>query len=88
VVKAFNTVFAGDFSQSVINEKQVDSFIAGDDEEAVNTVGELVSVAGFNPVVAGDLSVSRTLENMAALLIQLNIKNNYNWVSGWKVLHN
>ena len=88
VVKAFNTVFAGDFSQPVIDGKQVDVLIAGNDEEALKTVSEIVSTAGFNPIIAGNLSVSRTLENMTALLIQLNMKYNYKGVSGWKVLHN
>jgi 8-hydroxy-5-deazaflavin:NADPH oxidoreductase len=88
VVKAFNTVFAGDFSSPVINGKQADVFIAGNDDEALNTVGELVADAGFNPIIAGGLSTSRTLENMTALLIQLNMKYNYNWTGGWKVLHN
>lgn len=88
VVKAFNTTFAADFSTPVIDGKQVDAFIAGNDEEAVNTVSELVKTAGFNPIVAGDLSVSRTLENMQLLLIQLGMKYNYNWLAGWKILHN
>ncbi|MBD0287910.1 MAG: NAD(P)-binding domain-containing protein, partial [Flavisolibacter sp.] len=42
VVKAFNTTFAADFVQPVIDGKQVDAFIAGNDESAVNTVSELV----------------------------------------------
>lgn len=88
VIKAFNTTFAADFSSPVIDGKQTDAFIAGNDEDALKTVTELVSTAGFNPVVAGDLSVSRTLENMQLLLIQLGIKYNYNWHSGWKILHN
>ena len=88
VVKAFNTVFAGDFAQSVINEKQVDVFVAGNDEESIKTVSELVADAGFNPIVAGNLSTSRTLENMTALLVQLNTRYNYKGVGGWKVLHN
>lgn len=88
VVKAFNTVFAGDFSQPIIDGKQVDVLIAGNDEEALKTTGEIVKAAGFNPIIAGKLSVSRTLENMTALLIQLNMKYKYNWVGGWKVLHN
>jgi NADPH-dependent F420 reductase len=88
VIKAFNTTFAADFSTPVIDGKQVDAFIAGNDEEALETVKELVSTAGFNPVVAGDLSVSRTLENMQLLLIQLGLKYNYNWLAGWKILHN
>ncbi|MDJ1506785.1 NADPH-dependent F420 reductase [Xanthocytophaga agilis] len=87
VVKAFNTTFAADFSTPVIDGKQVDSFIAGNHEEALQTASELVVAAGFYPILAGDLSVSRTLENMALLLIQETIKSNYDWLAGWKVLH-
>lgn len=87
VVKAFNTVFAADFAQPIIAEKQADAFIAGDDQDALQTVNELVVTAGFNPIIAGGLHVSRTLENMSLLLIQLNMKNGYNWLAGWKILH-
>lgn len=87
VVKAFNTVFAADFVQPVIAEKQADAFIAGDDQDALQTASELVVTAGFNPIIAGGLHVSRTLENMSLLLIQLNMKNGYNWLAGWKILH-
>ncbi|MGN6402672.1 MAG: NADPH-dependent F420 reductase [Flavisolibacter sp.] len=87
VVKAFNTTYAADFAQPVIAGNQVDAFIAGDDDEALQIVKELVAKTGFNPIVAGPLSVSRTLEAMQLLLIQLTIKNNYNWIAGWKVLH-
>ncbi|MDR8390786.1 NAD(P)-binding domain-containing protein [Aliifodinibius sp. S!AR15-10] len=88
VVKAFNTTFAADFEQPIIDGKQVDAFIAGDDEVALQTVTELVETAGFNPINAGDLSVSGTLERMQLLLMQLTIKNEYNWLAGWKILHN
>jgi NADPH-dependent F420 reductase len=88
VVKAFNTVFAADFASPVIDGKQVDSFIAGNDANALETVAELVKAAGVNPIIAGELPLSRTLENMALLLIQLTMKYNYNWLAGWKVLHN
>ncbi len=88
IVKAFNTTFAADFSTPVIDGKQADAFVAGNDEEAVNTVSELVETAGFNPIVAGELSVSRTLENMQLLLIRLGMKYQYNWLAGWKILHN
>ena len=88
VVKAFNTTYAADFAQPSINGQQVDAFIAGNDAEAIEVVKGLVTTAGFNPVVAGDLSVSRTLEAMQLLLIQLTIKNNYNWLAGFKILHN
>lgn len=64
VVKAFNTTFAADFATPVIDGKRADAFIAGNDGEALQTVSELVETAGFNPVVAGGLTVSRTLESM------------------------
>lgn len=88
VVKAFNTIFSNDFAQPIIEGKRIDAFIAGDDEEAVQTVEELVFAAGFNPVTTGNLSASRTLENMAVLLIQVNRENKYNEVAGYKILHN
>ena len=88
VIKAFNTTFAADFSTPVIDGKQADAFIAGNDEEALQMVSDLVATAGFNPIIAGDLPVSRTLENMQLLLIQLGLKYNYNWLAGWKILHN
>lgn len=88
VVKAFNTTFAADFTTPVINGKQVDAFIAGYDDEAVKNVSGLVTVAGFNPIEAGGLDVSATLENMQLLLIKLGMKYNYNWLAGWKILHN
>jgi len=88
VIKAFNTSFTANFSTPVIDGKQADAFIAGNDDEALQTVAELVAVAGFNPVIAGDLSVSRILENMQLLLIRLGMKYNYNWLAGWKILHN
>ena len=88
VVKAFNTTFAADFNTPVIDGKKADAFIAGDDDEAVKTVSELVSTVGFNPIIAGNLSVSGTLERMQLLLIQLGMKYNYNWLAGWKILHN
>ena len=88
VVKAFNTTFAADFTHTVIDGKQVDCFIAGDDEQSVKTVSELIKTVGFNPINAGSLQVSRTLENMQLLLMQLGLKYNYNWLAGWKILHN
>ncbi len=86
VVKTFNTTFAADFEQPVIDGKQTDAFIAGDDEQALETVSNLVETVGFNPVIAGDLSVSGTLERMQLLLMQLTIRKNYNWLAGWKIL--
>jgi NADPH-dependent F420 reductase len=88
VVKAFNTVFASDFDQPVIQDQRLDCFIAGDDEDALEIVYDLVKTAGFNPVMAGDLSVSGTLESMQLLLIQLVMQSKYKRMTGWKILQN
>jgi NADPH-dependent F420 reductase len=88
VVKSFNTVFAADYAQPNIDGKQIDAFVAGNDDDAVKVVSDIVSSMGLNPLTAGKLSTSRTLEGMQLLLIQLNMKNDYNWVAGWKILHN
>jgi 8-hydroxy-5-deazaflavin:NADPH oxidoreductase len=87
VVKAFNTTFPANFITPFIDGKTADAFVAGNNGDAVYTVAEIVKSAGFNPVIAGDLTVSRTLERMQLLLIQLNMKYNYNWLAGWKILH-
>jgi predicted dinucleotide-binding enzyme len=64
VVKAFNTLSADDFKQPVINGQKIDTFIAGEDEQALEMVAELTEHAGFNPIKVDDLAFSRTLEQM------------------------
>jgi len=86
IVKAFNTTFAADFQNQVLHSQTIDSFIAGDDENAVEQVEELIKVSGFNPLIVGDLSKSRTLESMMLMLIGLSMKYDYNWLAGWKIL--
>ncbi|SMO85906.1 NADPH-dependent F420 reductase [Fodinibius sediminis] len=88
VVKAFNTTFAADFDQPVIEGQKFDSFIAGNDAQAIETVTELIETVGFNPIKIDDLVFSRTLECMQVLLMQIIHRNNYNRLAGWKVLHN
>jgi NADPH-dependent F420 reductase len=87
IVKAFNTGFAAAFDRPVIDSRQVDSFICGNDPEALERVAALVRTAGLNPVVAGPLALSRTTEGLALLLIQLTVRHGYNGRAGWKVLH-
>lgn len=61
VVKAFNAVFTGSpFTTGV----KSDVFIAANSGNALEVASKLLTSAGFNPVVVGDLSVSRTLERM------------------------
>jgi hypothetical protein len=87
IVKAFNTNFAPDFKKPQIGGQTIDVFVAGDDEEAVSMVKQLVKDAGFNPLYAGKLAMSRMLESMMVLLIGLSARNNFHGPIGWKVLH-
>jgi predicted dinucleotide-binding enzyme len=87
IVKAFNTIPAAYFGMPVVAGKTVDVFVAGDDNEAVSTVAQLVRDVGFNPVIAGGLAMSHALENMMVLLISLCARNPRLEPVGWKVVH-
>lgn len=87
VVKTFNTISAADFSAPPIDGKTADVFITGNNGKAVEVVSEVVKAVDFNPIIVGDLAVSRTLERMHLPLIQLTMKYNYNWLAGWRIPH-
>jgi len=87
VVKAFNTIPAAHIERPTVAGKTVDVFVAGDDDEAVSTVMQLVRDAGLTPVFVGGLAMSRTLESMMVLLISLCSRNHYPEPVGWKVVH-
>ena len=88
VVKTFNTAFALDrcTPKSICNF--ADSFIAGNNGRAVDTVVELVRSAGFNPIPVGDLSASRMLERMQLKMIDQPVKTKSGWLSWWNGLTN
>ena len=55
IVKVASIIFATRPDNQKMEGASVDMFVAGDDEEAVATVMELITDAGFHPVVAGTL---------------------------------
>jgi NADPH-dependent F420 reductase len=71
VVKAFNTIFAELLPTESRVGRQVQVFIAGDDETAKAKVSDLVTAAEFEPVDSGMLSNSRYLEPLGELNIWL-----------------
>jgi 8-hydroxy-5-deazaflavin:NADPH oxidoreductase len=83
VVKTFNTAFALDrfTPKSICNF--ADSFIAGNNGAAVDTVAELVRSAGFNPIPIGDLSASRMLERMQLRIEEQPVKAKSRWLTWW-----
>jgi len=86
VVKAFNTVFAANQAEAVVDGAQLDGFYAGDDDAAKKTVAELLSSVGYRPVDVGALAAAMALEQMAFLNISLNARNGWSWRSGWRLV--
>jgi NADPH-dependent F420 reductase len=86
-VKAFNTIFAGRLGQPPGEDTvPLDGFYAGDDAAAKAVVARLLADLGFRPLDVGPLAAARALELMAYLNIDLNVRNNWPWRSGWKLL--
>jgi hypothetical protein len=85
VVKAFNTVFASNQDDPIVEGIQLDGFVASDDGAAKSTVLELVASIGLRPIDAGPLSRAQQLEQLAFLNIALNATNGWAWESGWKL---
>lgn len=86
VVKAFNTQFAARQADPQVAGLQVDGYVASDDEEARQVVLDLVQEMGFHPVDAGQLTMARALEAMAFLNISLQMRHNWSWQAGWKLV--
>ena len=86
VVKAFNTVLAGNQADPSVDSVQLDGFVAGDDAEAKDTVAGLLDQIGFRSIDVGPLSAARYLEGMAFLNIALNARNGWAWGTGWKLV--
>jgi len=71
VVKAFNTVFAQNYGTGPkVNGQPIQTFVAGDDEAARETVKALAAEIGLEPVDAGPLANARYLEPIGFLNIQ------------------
>jgi predicted dinucleotide-binding enzyme len=70
VVKAFSTTGAGNMADSQYPAKLMMA-VAGDDASAKQTVMSLAAELGFDPVDTGPLAMSRYLEPLAMLWINL-----------------
>jgi 8-hydroxy-5-deazaflavin:NADPH oxidoreductase len=86
VVKAFNTALAARQADPVVEGVALDAFVAGDDDQAKRQALELVGSIGFRPIDAGPLVMARALEAMALLNITLQIRNNWPWQAGFKLV--
>ena len=66
-VKAFNTTFATTLREGEVSGQKLDVLIAGDDEQAKDSVAELARDGGLNPIDAGPQKRARELEALGLL---------------------
>ena len=86
VVKAFNTVGAGNLLDVHFDGHVATMPICGDDPTAKEIVGQLVRDVGFEVIDAGPLRVARWLEPLAMLWIHLAVKEGLGPHIGLKLL--
>ncbi len=86
VLKAFNTTYAGVLTQGNLAGQPLDVFIAGDDEQAKETLAKLVEAGGQRSIDVGPLRRARLLESLGLLSILLQSKQEKPWMTGFKIL--
>jgi len=73
VIAAFKTNFAGTFENPIDSTAEPrEVHYAGDDEEAMEAVEELIKGIGFKPVDCGTLAQAVVLDHMVPLMIRLD----------------
>jgi len=77
VVKAFNTIGAGNFANPRFGADAASMFIAGDDAAAKAVATRLAAELGFEVVDTGPLPAARWLEPLAMLWIHLAYKQGF-----------
>lgn len=86
VVKAFNTTLAGTLEAGQVDGKELDVFVAGDDEDAKTKISELVKSSGMRPIDVGPLANARHLEGFGLIQMAIQDQIGTNWMSALKFL--
>lgn len=86
VVKAFNTIGAGDYGNAEFSGTRADGFYCGDDDAAKGKVKPLIADIGLNPVDVGPLRNARLLEPLAMLWIDLAVNQKWGSNHAFKLL--
>lgn len=87
VVKAFNTLGAGNLVDVTFGSVHADAFMCGDDPEAKKAVTELAKEIGFDAVDVGGLRSAEMLESLAKLWITLAHQQGIGSQIAFKLLH-
>lgn len=86
LIKAFNTTFAGTLKKGEVAGQKLDVFIAGDDQQAKQTVSRMIESVNMRPIDAGPLQRARELEGIAFLSIALQGTMKTNFMSAIKII--
>jgi predicted dinucleotide-binding enzyme len=86
VVKAFNTIGAGNFGRADFAGVMADGFYCGDEAAAKALAKGLIADAGLNPVDVGPLKSARWLEPLAMLWIDLAVNQHWGVDHAFKLL--
>jgi len=86
VVKAFNTTFSGTLVEGQVAGQPLDVLIAGNDEEAKETVAQLVRDGGLRAIDVGPLERARHLEGLGFLGMMVQQPLGLNFQSAWKLI--
>ena len=86
VIKAFNTTFSGTLVEGQVAGQPLDVFIAGEEEEAKETVAQIVRDGGLLALDRGPLERARQPEGLGFLGITLQQPLGLNFQSAWKLI--
>jgi 8-hydroxy-5-deazaflavin:NADPH oxidoreductase len=86
VVKAFNTTYAGHLTSGVVGDQPTTVLIAGDDADAKDRVGRLVTGGGLRALDGGGLDRARELEALCFLQLTLAARQQIPWTGGFAVV--
>jgi len=86
VVKAFNTTFTGTLVEGQVAGQPLDVFPVGDDEEAKETVAQLVRDGCLQATDTDSLECARQLEDLGFLHITLQQSLGTGFASAVKIL--
>jgi predicted dinucleotide-binding enzyme len=86
VLKAFNTTFAGTLSSKTIGDLATTVLVAGDDQDAKDTLVAAITAGGESAVDAGSLPRARELEALGFLQLTLAAGEKISWTGGFGIV--
>jgi len=86
VVKAFNTIGAGNYGKAEFAGTRADGFSCGDDTAAKDKEQPLIADIGLNPVDVSPLRNARLLEPLAMLWIDMAVNQKWGANHAFKLL--